>query len=215
MIYGWRPDADSKLPLYIQLANYYKQLVEKGIITEGYKLPGRNKLIDQLGISKTTVSLALERLVSEGVLTSKAKSGYFVAEQTGQGPDWNSYINKAKYQQWPDGQLASTLLEIRTKEIGIGQNLDVSRYLREASINIKAEDCSKFGLSSLRQNLAEYLKRYGINTNAENILITPQIMESMHLLYDAFVGHWTTFVHRKNSVINSLYIPGAIGVGTA
>ena len=55
MIYGWRPDADSKLPLYIQLANYYKQLVEKGIITEGYKLPGRNKLIDQLGISKTTV----------------------------------------------------------------------------------------------------------------------------------------------------------------
>ncbi len=65
--------------LYIQIYEVVKQRILSGELTSGEKLPSLRLLAADLGISVTTVELAYSQLLVEGYVTSKAKSGYYVA----------------------------------------------------------------------------------------------------------------------------------------
>jgi GntR family transcriptional regulator/MocR family aminotransferase len=58
--------------------------IRKGIITgempAGFRLPSTRVLSDQLGIARSTVSLAYEHLLSEGYVESRHGSGHYVAD---------------------------------------------------------------------------------------------------------------------------------------
>lgn len=49
-------------------------------LVAGAALPSSRELAAELGVARNTVVAALERLVAEGVLTSRARSGFFVGE---------------------------------------------------------------------------------------------------------------------------------------
>ena len=75
--------AEQKVPLYEQIYDYIKDDIKKGRIQSGEKLPSTRALSAHLEVSRSTVELAYEQLLSEGYLEAEPCRGYFVAEIDG------------------------------------------------------------------------------------------------------------------------------------
>lgn len=63
---------------YIQLYNYYKNLIISGVMSSGEKMPSIRKCSQSFELSRTTVETAYEMLAAEGYVISKAQSGFYV-----------------------------------------------------------------------------------------------------------------------------------------
>lgn len=73
-------ERESGIPLYIQVKQQIRQLIEQGVWDPGSKIPTERSLADQLKISRNTVSMAFRELEAEGVLVCQQGRGTFVAE---------------------------------------------------------------------------------------------------------------------------------------
>jgi GntR family transcriptional regulator / MocR family aminotransferase len=70
----------SSTPLYLQLAQYFKEEIFNGRIRPMEKLPSKRKLSQHLGLSLNTIQAAYDQLAAEGYVESKPRQGLFVAE---------------------------------------------------------------------------------------------------------------------------------------
>lgn len=73
-------DQKSKKPMYEQLYEYIKQDIQQGRLGAGTRLPASRALSQYLDVSRSTVDLAYEQLVSEGYVESMARRGYYVCQ---------------------------------------------------------------------------------------------------------------------------------------
>ena len=73
-------DTRSRIPLYEQIYDYIKTDIQSGRITYGEKLPSTRFLSKHLEVSRSTVELAYEQLLSEGYIESVPYKGFFVAQ---------------------------------------------------------------------------------------------------------------------------------------
>ena len=76
-------DPGSKIPLYEQIYDYIKQEIQSGRIQSGDRLPSTRALCRHLEVSRSTVELAYEQLLSEGYVETVPYRGYFVAQLEG------------------------------------------------------------------------------------------------------------------------------------
>ena len=72
-----------KTPLYEQIYDYIKNEIREGRISSGEKLPSTRLLSRHLDISRSTVELAYEQLLSEGYIESRPQKGYYVSQIEG------------------------------------------------------------------------------------------------------------------------------------
>lgn len=70
----------SKTPLYEQIYYYIKTDIQSGRIAYKEKLPSTRALSKHLEVSRSTVELAYEQLLSEGYIESQPCRGFFVAQ---------------------------------------------------------------------------------------------------------------------------------------
>ena len=68
-------------PRYIQVATVLRRLVERGALSTGDALPSERDLSAATQLSRVTVRKAIEKLLSEGVLSRRHGSGTFVARR--------------------------------------------------------------------------------------------------------------------------------------
>lgn len=66
------------IPIYVQLKNQIKDLIQRGVWAAGHRLPTERELAGQLGVSRNTVSLAYAELETEGILARRQGSGTYV-----------------------------------------------------------------------------------------------------------------------------------------
>jgi len=71
-------DYENTTPLYLQLYLYLRDAILSEGILPGEKLPSLRLMAKQLGLSVTTIDLAYNQLLTEGYITSKPQSGYYV-----------------------------------------------------------------------------------------------------------------------------------------
>ncbi|HWR44507.1 PLP-dependent aminotransferase family protein [Sporomusa sp.] len=71
-------DAKSKIPLYRQLYQQLRAKILNGELSSQTKLPSNRKLCTDLCISRNTVDIAYQQLLSEGYIVAKPRSGYYV-----------------------------------------------------------------------------------------------------------------------------------------
>ena len=81
---------NDELFLYMRVYSYYRDLIEKGVLTQGMRLPSVRKCSQELGISRTTAENAYLQLAADGYVAAKPQSGYYVTakpvrEQEGRG----------------------------------------------------------------------------------------------------------------------------------
>ena len=66
------------VPLYVQLADLFRQRIVKGMWREGETLPSLEKLVAEFGVARVTVRQAIERLTRDGLVSPQRGRGTFV-----------------------------------------------------------------------------------------------------------------------------------------
>lgn len=72
----------SMQPIYERIMDQYKELIAKGVLKEGDKVPSVRELSAQLLVNPNTVSRAYQELERQGVITTVRGKGTFVADTT-------------------------------------------------------------------------------------------------------------------------------------
>lgn len=67
--------------LYMQIYDYYKDLIESGKMNEGERLPSIRRCAEERGVSKTTAEQAYLCLCDDGYILPKSQSGYYVSKR--------------------------------------------------------------------------------------------------------------------------------------
>lgn len=68
--------------LYMQIYDYYKELIESGRLEKGMRLPSIRRCAEERGVSRTTVEQAYMCLCDDGYTVPKSQSGYYVAKRS-------------------------------------------------------------------------------------------------------------------------------------
>lgn len=63
---------------YLQVYDYYKDLIVTGRLPENTKMPSIRRCAQQLGLSRTTIETAYLCLAADGYIISRPQSGYYV-----------------------------------------------------------------------------------------------------------------------------------------
>ncbi len=85
-------DRADERPLQLQLYEMIRQMILSGKLRAGERLPSSRSVAEQLGIARITVTLAYERLLAEGYVSSRIKAGTFVNERL---PDASVLVRNA------------------------------------------------------------------------------------------------------------------------
>src|ERR671919_3089118 len=79
-------DRKSGKPLYAQIVDYVRQLIETDVLKPGVKLPATRELAVDLGVDRATIVTAYDELVAQGFATAHVGQGTFVAVHAPRGP---------------------------------------------------------------------------------------------------------------------------------
>ena len=75
------PELQEVLPKYLQVANYYRDLIASGVLAAGDEIPSERQLSIEWGISRPTATRALGALRTQGLVESRQGSGTYVRER--------------------------------------------------------------------------------------------------------------------------------------
>ncbi len=67
---------------YLQVYDYYKNLITTGRLVSGTKMPSIRRCAIQLGLRRTTIETAYLCLAADGYIISRPQSGYYVTDRT-------------------------------------------------------------------------------------------------------------------------------------
>ena len=69
---------NAQVPLYVQLAELFRQRIVKGVWKQGDRLPSLDRLVEEFGVARVTVRQAIERLARDGLVSPQRGRGTFV-----------------------------------------------------------------------------------------------------------------------------------------
>ena len=69
---------NAQVPLYVQLADLFRQRIAKGVWKEGDKLPSLERLVAEFEVARVTVRQAVDRLTRDGLVSPQRGRGTFV-----------------------------------------------------------------------------------------------------------------------------------------
>src|SRR5579884_809668 len=85
-------NAASDVPLYRQLADYLRNLIESSGLRPGDRLPPTRELAAQIGLNRTTISAAYASLEAEGLIKGEVGRGSFVSGAASPRVDWQATL---------------------------------------------------------------------------------------------------------------------------
>ena len=71
---------DKNTPVYIQIKDYIKDMILRGLVRQNQKLPSTRELSSILKVSRNTIICAYEFLEDEGFIYMEKGKGAFVAD---------------------------------------------------------------------------------------------------------------------------------------
>ena len=74
-------DKRSKVPVYRQIVEQIKQMVDEGVLRPGQELPGSRKLAEMLGVSRKTTLTAYQELMAENYIDTVPGGKTFVVDR--------------------------------------------------------------------------------------------------------------------------------------
>ncbi|MFC4401610.1 PLP-dependent aminotransferase family protein [Gracilibacillus xinjiangensis] len=179
-------DQQSKIPLYIQLSDYFKREIIKGKIKAKEKLPSKRALANHLDISLNTVQSAYDQLSAEGFIDKKARKGHYV-----QVIEEHQALKNSR-------PIKQNLLNAREEfdyhiDFNSGKiDLDHFPYQlwRKLTIDALYEDHNKLfqigdpqGEYALREEIAAYLyQSRGVNSSPDQIVLGAGTQQLVNLL---------------------------------
>lgn len=70
--------SDSPIPLYLQLADLFRERIARGVWPYEHRLPSLEELVKEFGVARVTVRQSIELLAREGLVSPQRGRGTFV-----------------------------------------------------------------------------------------------------------------------------------------
>ena len=196
------PWSDGADPLNEQLATALSRAVDRGLLPPGTRLPAERELASQLGLSRTTIVAAYDRLRQSGMVRSRQGSGTRVVAR--RPALAQAYDASRGPRRRPDGlgtaaaippDLATPVVDdkilLTIGALGAGPAIrgvidmavreDVPALLGDAGYD-------PYGLPALRGAIADHMGRLGVPTGADQILVTSGAQQALHLIASQLAG---------------------------
>jgi len=175
-----------------QLSLGLKQQIQSGVIASGTSLPSSRDLAGDLGVSRNTVIAAYDRLLGEGYLETRPRSGIFVtpafAEAFAARPNVVGRQNGLRSKS-PDTFLRGPIPfrpcqpDVRLFPLTLWNRLRLRALRKFGAGLLHYQSVHALGLPVLRQALAAYLNESrGVKCNWEQIAITTGSQQAIYLL---------------------------------
>lgn len=228
ILIDWKPDKASPTPVYMQIKEFIKDKIQTGHWTVGTRIPAQRTLARLFEVNRSTVVLAFEELIAEGLLEGKSGRGTQVKNNTwslfssSPPPDWNTYIKKGIHQ--PN---LPTIQDINKVEplphiirLGTGEP-SPEMFPRELMAQILHRLPSRIqslgyeeekGLFALREQLSVYLNSLGIAASPSSILIVSGALQALQLISIGLLRRGSTILLEKPSYLSSLNLFASSGI---
>ncbi|MCD7818707.1 MAG: PLP-dependent aminotransferase family protein [Lachnospiraceae bacterium] len=167
-------DIHAATPLYEQIYQYIKNEIQNGGLPFRERLPSSRKLAEYLQVSRTTVNMAYEQLVSEGYIEAVPHRGYFVCDLEG-------LLRLSAITVSPAEKICSdeTVFDYDFSPHGVDLNSFPHNAWRKLSKNLLMEEDKYLfrlgdpqGEEELRRTIAGYLHQArGVNAQPERIVV--------------------------------------------
>jgi DNA-binding transcriptional MocR family regulator len=169
---------NGKSPLFRQLHEQMKGLIDSGVLQKGSRLPATRELAGQLGLNRTTVSAAYALLESEGLIAGHVGRGSFV---TG-GARATHEPASASFSRSRPSELLFPLEEFRKSCAEVIMSDDAASILQLGSPS---------GYPPLRRYLLDQAREEGTARESDDILITSGCQQAFDLLQRT-IAHGST-----------------------
>lgn len=120
-----------------QVLEYLKENIESGEWAVGEKIPSENQMVEELGVSRSSIRTALQYLIGLGVLKSYQGKGTFLIN--GQVENWDETENKITSEDCRD----------------IGKVLEFRRILEPDACRLAVEHCTEETIAALEAYLEQ------------------------------------------------------------
>jgi len=156
----WIPNPKDSIPLYLQIKEYIKNKIATGEWPINSKLPPQRTLARMFQVNRSTLTIALDELVADGLLESKLGSGTWVANNTWSllsSPlpiNWTSYLDKGIYLPNLNTIQEINHLEFNPKLIRLGTGELSPEIFPKAMMD---QDHLDFSFSGLKSAVLNYL----------------------------------------------------------
>ena len=197
-------DRESHIPLYSQVAAQVREMIGRGALKLGDRLPANRELARTLGVNRSTITTAYDELTADGLISSHVGRGTFVCatpdaksaapreERTLPSPmPWNALLADQQRDQWMSGLFET---HSRKEMISLAYALppselfpldefrrSVDRRLRKEGRTLLQLGATN-GYAPLQQYLAAQMALWGISVQPEEILITNGCQQSLDLI---------------------------------
>src|SRR6266702_7401203 len=228
-------DSKRRLPLARQIQLHLERLISQRLLAPGVKLPATRDLARDLGVNRTTVAQAYEDLIAGGWARAHVGQGTFVAEQAPaapQGPaptprfEWTGHLSKAAQIVAADARRRGAYSQMARTASGVisfaGGMPDASLFPTDAFrrvlnrvIRDEGRELLQYyparGYPPLREYLAGYLLRFGLEVRPEEILIVNGSQQGFDLIARTLVDQGDTVAIEQPTYPRALQVFRAYG----
>ena len=178
-------------PLYQQLADALRAAIERRDLPPGARVPAERELARTLVVSRNTVASAYEELKDQGYLESRQGSGTRVigGNVGGVDPAVASSVPRLA-SLWRRGSEPEVVNLTRSGFRGVGDlppdtiRLDPSELARLIDDSV---GYSREGLPELRIEIARWMTRNQLPTDADQVLVTTGAQQAINLLTTVYL----------------------------
>ncbi len=166
--------------LYMQIYDYYKNLIESGKLPEGSKLPSIRRCAKERGVSKTTVEQGFMCLCDDGYILPKSQSGYYVSKRGASAKKTESKNESIKKKSTALYDFASAGVDAESFNMDIWRRYVKSALRQTEKLLFYGEPQGEY---ELRQEIAKYARetRNCVCTE-ENIVIGAGVQTLLNIL---------------------------------
>lgn len=163
---------------YIQIYNYYKDLIITKQIKSGDKMPSIRSASDLFGVSKTTIQNAYFDLQADGYILSSPKSGFYVSDIKEYEPD--AVRMQEKPQSVIKYDLKSGDADINAFDINLWQRY-IKSALRQRERLLSYSEVQ--GEKDLREALVDYIReKRNVTASTDRIIIGAGVQSLLGIL---------------------------------
>lgn len=208
---AFRADRESTAPVYRQLAEHLLALIDAGRLRAGERIPPSRELAAALGLSRNTVSRALDDLTAAGLLDAHVGRGTFVTPRAqglrsaahGNAPAaparpfawqalFSARVRSLRAPRDPAERIeAAVRFDFRAGHVDAGALpiADLQRAWQRALGRLRecANDFDPMGHPALRAAVARALGGRGIACRSDDVLITAGAQQALDLIARALV----------------------------
>jgi GntR family transcriptional regulator/MocR family aminotransferase len=195
-------DRQSAIPLYQQIEAYLRQSIDTGTLAPSTRLPAARQVAQDLGISRITVENAYAALESDGLVERRIGSGTYVLPSSvlPQSPlggvDWplwqHDALSMAGLLQADAPAIPAPLDRhphpISFTGFGDPRRFPIDEFYRAIKEVMRRDGIAalefddRHGYAPLRATIAHILASQGVQTRAENVLITSGSQQALALV---------------------------------